>query len=78
MLIKRNLFLDLESEVMRDHAVDNFVVDFAGVVVSEMFFAISFAYAIGFTAKEIASGKGAWKNGVEIFQRAKKVGSFGN
>ena len=77
MLIKLNLFLDLSSEFMRDHAVDDFVADFAGIVVSEMFFAFSFAYAIGFTAKHVASGKRAWENGIEVFQRAKKVGSFG-
>jgi len=78
LLIKLNLFLDLGSEFMRDHAVDDFVVDLAGIVVSEMFFAVSFAYAIGFTAKQVANGKGAGENGIEIFQRAKQVGSFGD
>ena len=77
LLIKLNLILDFGSKFMRDHAVDDFVVDFAGIVLSEMLFAVSFAYTIWFAAKHVASGKRAGENGIEIFQRAKQVGSFG-
>ena len=47
------------TAVMRDHTIDDFVVDFAGIVIGEMFFAFSFANAIGFTTEHVASGKGA-------------------